>query len=81
MPTNWTVTVGDLVEELPAAAPDGSVDRVILDMLAPWECIDVAAEALTPGGVLLCYVATVTQLSRTAEAIRGDGPVHGTGVV
>jgi tRNA (adenine57-N1/adenine58-N1)-methyltransferase len=73
VPKNWTVTVGDLVAELPAAAPDGSVDRVILDMLAPWECIDVAAEALTPGGVLLCYVATVTQLSRTAEAIRGTG--------
>jgi tRNA (adenine57-N1/adenine58-N1)-methyltransferase len=49
------------------------VDRVILDMLAPWECIDVAAAALTPGGVLLCYVATVTQLSRTAEAIRATG--------
>ena len=26
-----------------------------------------------PGGVLLCYVATVTQLSRVAEAIRGTG--------
>jgi tRNA (adenine57-N1/adenine58-N1)-methyltransferase len=28
---------------------------------------------LVPGGVLLCYVATVTQLSRIAEAIRGTG--------
>jgi tRNA (adenine57-N1/adenine58-N1)-methyltransferase len=72
-PANWTVVVGDFVEALPAAVPDGTVDRVILDMLAPWECIDAAANALTPGGVLLCYVATVTQLSRTAEAIRGTG--------
>jgi tRNA (adenine57-N1/adenine58-N1)-methyltransferase len=71
-PTNWTVTVGDLVEALPATVGAGGADRVILDMLAPWECVDAAAEALTPGGVLLCYVATVTQLSRVAEAIRGS---------
>jgi tRNA (adenine57-N1/adenine58-N1)-methyltransferase len=72
-PPNWTITVGDFVEALPAAAPDGTVDRIVLDMLAPWECIDASAAALTPGGVLVCYVATVTQLSRTAEAIRATG--------
>ena len=53
--------------------PPASVDRVVLDMLAPWECIDVVADALTPGGVVLCYVATATQLSRVAEYIRGTG--------
>jgi tRNA (adenine57-N1/adenine58-N1)-methyltransferase len=71
-PDNWEITVGDLVEALPATEP-GSIDRVVLDMLAPWECIDAAATALTPGGVLVCYIATVTQLSRVAEAIRGTG--------
>ncbi|MDQ0725508.1 tRNA (adenine-N1)-methyltransferase [Microbacterium sp. W4I20] len=72
-PTAWSVVVGDLVEQLPDAVPAGTVDRVVLDMLAPWECIDAVAEALTPGGVVLCYVATVTQLSRTAEYIRATG--------
>ena len=48
-------------------------DRVVLDMLAPWENIDAAANALAPGGVLICYVATATQLSRTAEDMRTDG--------
>ncbi|WP_210481611.1 tRNA (adenine-N1)-methyltransferase [Naasia sp. SYSU D00948] len=72
-PQNWRIVLGDLVEELPAAAPAGSVDRVVLDMLAPWECIDVVADALTPGGSLLCYIATATQLSRVAEAIRDSG--------
>lgn len=72
-PPNWTITVGDFVEALPLAAPDGTVDRIVLDMLAPWECIDASAAALTPGGVLVCYVATVTQLSRTVEAIRSTG--------
>ncbi|EAR24095.1 SAM-dependent methyltransferase [marine actinobacterium PHSC20C1] len=72
-PNNWTVTVGDLQEQLPATVEPGSVDRVVLDMLAPWECIEECATALTPGGVLLCYIATVTQLSRVAEAIRATG--------
>lgn len=48
-------------------------DRVILDMLAPWSCLDVAAEVLVPGGLACCYVATTTQLSRTVEALRGHG--------
>ena len=72
-PATWSVTVGDLVDELPRAAAAGSVDRVVLDMLAPWDCIDVVADALKPGGVVLCYVATATQLSRVAEFIRGTG--------
>lgn len=72
-PSNWDVVVGDLVEALPEAVAPASVDRVILDMLAPWECIDVVADALTPGGVVLCYIATATQLSRVAEYIRGTG--------
>jgi len=48
-------------------------DRFILDMLSPWDHIDQAARALKPGGVLIVYVATTTQLSRVAEAIKNDG--------
>ncbi|HET7477293.1 MAG TPA: tRNA (adenine-N1)-methyltransferase [Dermatophilaceae bacterium] len=69
----WRVTVGDLVDQLPVCVERGSVDRVVLDMLAPWECLDVVADALAPGGVLICYVATATQLSRVAEATRDHG--------
>jgi tRNA (adenine57-N1/adenine58-N1)-methyltransferase len=58
--------------ELPPhpTGPADSFDRVVLDMLAPWEFARLAAEVLIPGGVLCCYVATVTQLSRTVESIR-----------
>ncbi|MGZ4598285.1 tRNA (adenine-N1)-methyltransferase [Oryzihumus sp.] len=69
----WTLSVGDLVETLPGAVKPGTVDRVVLDMLAPWECLGVVADALAPGGVLICYVATATQLSRVAEAARDHG--------
>lgn len=72
-PEGWDLTVGDLVDTLPDVAQPATVDRVVLDMLAPWECVDVVADALTPGGVLVCYIATVTQLSRVAEAIRHTG--------
>jgi len=63
---NWEIRVGDLVE---ARGPE-EVDRAILDMLAPWECIDTVAEVLVPGGFLCCYVATTTQLGRTLDTIR-----------
>jgi tRNA (adenine57-N1/adenine58-N1)-methyltransferase len=39
-------------------------------MLAPWDSLNTAVKVLKPGGVLCCYVATTTQLSRIAEAIR-----------
>jgi tRNA (adenine57-N1/adenine58-N1)-methyltransferase len=69
----WRLTVGDLVTALPDGEEAGSVDRVILDMLAPWECVDVVADALTPGGILCAYVATTTQLGRVVETVRAHG--------
>jgi tRNA (adenine57-N1/adenine58-N1)-methyltransferase len=71
-PSNWDVRLGSLEVELGNHVSEGSVDRVFLDMLAPWECIDQVSKALAPGGVLICYVATVTQLSRVAEEIRSS---------
>jgi len=68
-PSNWKLDVGDLQDQ----NFDSEFDRIILDMLAPWECVDIAARALRPGGVFLSYVATTTQLSATAEAIKEDG--------
>ena len=70
-PTNWEVAVGDLQDLVPARTDlHGQVDRVVLDMLAPWECVETAKLLLKPGGVLCVYVATTTQLSRIAETLR-----------
>jgi tRNA (adenine57-N1/adenine58-N1)-methyltransferase len=63
-PANWTLNVADL------ATHTGEVDRIVLDMLAPWEQLEVVKNNLIPGGVLVVYVATVTQLSRVTEALR-----------
>lgn len=69
LPTNWSLTVGSVQD----STAESKYDRVVLDMLAPWECVDYAANVLRPGGVFLAYVATTTQLSSTAEALKGDG--------
>jgi tRNA (adenine57-N1/adenine58-N1)-methyltransferase len=52
---------------------DNGFDRVVLDMLAPWENVAAAARVLIPGGLICCYVATTTQLSRVVEELRADG--------
>ncbi|QIX26708.1 tRNA (adenine-N1)-methyltransferase [Nocardioides sp. JQ2195] len=67
----WDLRLGDLQEELPGLGE--KVDRIILDMLAPWECVDAVADALTPGGIVVAYVATTTQLSRYVETVRAHG--------
>ncbi|HEX2362265.1 MAG TPA: tRNA (adenine-N1)-methyltransferase [Jiangellaceae bacterium] len=66
----WHLVVGDLAASLDKDAP---ADRVVLDMLSPWECVGAAAEVLVAGGVLCCYVATTTQLARTVETVRAHG--------
>jgi tRNA (adenine57-N1/adenine58-N1)-methyltransferase len=67
----WQLTIGDLAEALPASGE--RCDRVVLDMLAPWACLDAVADALRPGGIVCAYVATTTQLSRFAETVRAHG--------
>ncbi|WP_232524913.1 tRNA (adenine-N1)-methyltransferase [Nocardioides mangrovicus] len=69
----WQLHVGDLAETMPGLVGDHSVDRIVLDMLAPWECVDVAASALRAGGLVCAYVATTTQLGRVVETLRAHG--------
>ena len=66
-PDNWRLVIADLID---ADLADASVDRAVLDMLAPWDVLGAVARMLVPGGVLIIYVATVTQLSKTVEALR-----------
>lgn len=68
-PDNWELIVSDVGD---SDRPDGSFDRAVLDMLAPWEVLDAVSRLLIPGGVLMVYVATVTQLSRVVEALRAQ---------
>ncbi len=77
VPAAWQLVNGEFGGAAPAGDLDplapADFDRIVLDMLAPWDCLEAAAEALVPGGLVCCYVATTTQLSRTVEALRGQG--------
>jgi tRNA (adenine57-N1/adenine58-N1)-methyltransferase len=68
-PANWSLRRKDVSEH----PPDEPVDRVVLDMLSPWASLPAVAAALSPGGVLVGYVATTTQVSRLVEALREHG--------
>jgi tRNA (adenine57-N1/adenine58-N1)-methyltransferase len=67
-PPTWTLRVGDV-----ASCQDVGFDRIVLDMLTPWEIVPLVSRALVPGGVLVGYVATTTQLSDLVEALRTHG--------
>jgi tRNA (adenine57-N1/adenine58-N1)-methyltransferase len=68
-PDNWSLRRKDVAEH----PGDEPVDRVVLDMLSPWEALPTVRAALRPGGVFVGYVATTTQLSRLVEALRAGG--------
>lgn len=68
IPRNWSLSVGSVQE----IEPEAKYTKVVLDMLSPWECVEIASKVLLPGGVFICYVATTTQLSQTAEAIKAS---------
>ncbi len=68
-PNNWFIHHDDVRN----VNSQEKFDRIVLDMLAPWECVDLAYQSLNPGGVFIAYVATTTQLSRTAEALKSHG--------
>jgi tRNA (adenine57-N1/adenine58-N1)-methyltransferase len=67
-PPTWKLHVGDVVE-----TTDTGFDRIVLDLLTPWEVLDVVRRALVPGGVFVGYVATTPQLSELVEALRSKG--------
>jgi len=67
-PPSWHLTLGDML-----TIAERDLDGVVLDMLAPWECVDAVGDALAPGGVLVGYVATTTQMSRLVETLRVAG--------
>ena len=69
--TENTVTENPATENTAELPTD--VDRVVLDMLAPWDYVATTAAVLVPGGVVCCYVATTTQLARTVTALRDHG--------
>ena len=68
-PQHWDPRLGDL-SHVHLSDVGEPFDRVILDMVEPWTCLDNVAEILRPGGVFMTYVPTVPQLMNIMESIR-----------
>lgn len=62
---NWTLRLKDLYEGF----EETGVDRLFLDLPEPGRAVELAARALRPGGVLVCYVPTALQLKDTCDAL------------
>ncbi len=48
-------------------------DRVVLDLPEPWNVVPHAAKALRPGGIIVTYTPSVTQVSQVREALDRNG--------
>lgn len=53
----YDVTIGDAYEHV----PDGSFDRVMLDLPEPWRVVPKLSDRLEPGAVLVAYTPSITQ--------------------
>ena len=71
-PSWWDLKTGDF-DSVAAELPEHWFDRIMLDMLDPWNRLEQAYRVIAPGGVLVSYVTTTTQMSRMAEALRAAG--------
>lgn len=66
---NWTVVIDDLAN----LSEEEKFDAVILDMLNPWDYLELVERVLRPGRFLVSYVATTTQMSRLVELMKVTG--------
>jgi tRNA (adenine57-N1/adenine58-N1)-methyltransferase len=64
----WHLHLGDVADN-----QETGFDRIVLDMLTPWEALEMVERSLVPGGVFIAYVATTPQLSEVVEALRERG--------
>jgi tRNA (adenine57-N1/adenine58-N1)-methyltransferase len=49
------------------------LDRILLDLPEPWQVVSHAAKALRPGGILLSYLPTISQVAQLRAALE-DSP-------
>jgi tRNA (adenine57-N1/adenine58-N1)-methyltransferase len=65
---NWRTVVADARDGLAGER----ADRIVLDLPEPGPVVAAAAEALRPGGILVCYLPTTGQLDQLGSALRAE---------
>lgn len=66
---HYHVQVRDIYDGIDETA----MDRVVLDLPEPWRVVKGAEAALRPGGILVCYLPTIGQVSTLRDAIDRSG--------
>ena len=66
IPQNWNLKLTDIAD----FSSDEKFDCIVLDLLNPWDMIDVVYKHLRAGGHFVAYLATTTQMSRLVEALK-----------
>ena len=65
----YLVEVRDVYEGI----AEKGLDRVVLDLPEPWRAVEHAAEALRPGGIIVSYLPSISQVTTLREALTGSG--------
>ena len=52
---------------------ESELDRVVLDLPEPWRALGPARRALRPGGILLAYLPSITQVAALRAAMGRNG--------
>lgn len=65
-PPNWRIELRDVYEGI----DERDLDAVVLDVPEPYRCVDAAAAAVRPGGVLLVWLPTTNQVQQMVVALR-----------
>jgi len=64
--SRYGVTLGDAYE----AIPEGTYDRVMLDLPEPWRVVPRVISHLKAGAILVAYTPSITQAVQVREALR-----------
>jgi tRNA (adenine57-N1/adenine58-N1)-methyltransferase catalytic subunit len=67
--TAYRVEVRDVYDGI----DDTDLDRVVLDLPEPWRALGHARGALRPGGILLAYLPSITQVAQLRNALEPSG--------
>lgn len=77
------LVIGDMYEDgltasisMLARDPEGSFDRIILDLPEPWKALENVKRLLRPGGILLTYLPTPLQVHTLSLAMEESGHFH-----
>ena len=63
--SRYNVLIGDAYQSLEGS----NYDRIVLDLPEPWRVISHATESLKPGGIVVSYSPSITQVSKLSEEL------------